>query len=60
MIGLINLMKRWQTGTVRYICGSLTPKGKKWQIFQVLLDEHEQILTSFSDFVTSASCIADT
>ena len=47
-------------GTVRYICGSLTSKGKKWPIFQVLLDEHEQILTSSSDFVASVSCIPDT
>ena len=33
-------------GTVRYICGALTSKVKRWQIFQVPLNEHEQILAS--------------
>ena len=33
-------------GTVRYICGALTSKGKRWQIFQVPLNEHEQVLAS--------------
>ena len=31
-------------GTVRYICGALQSKGKRRQIFQVPLNEHEQIL----------------
>ena len=34
-------------GTVRYICGSLSSKKKRGRpIFQVPLDEHEQILAS--------------
>ena len=35
-------------GTVRYICGALTSKGKRWQIFQVPLNKHEQVLASLS------------
>ena len=31
-------------GTVRYICGALQSKGKRRQIFQVPLNEHEQML----------------
>lgn len=31
-------------GTVRYICAAFISKGKKQPIFQVPLDEHEQIL----------------
>jgi len=33
-------------GTVRYICGALTSEGKRQQIFQVPLNEQEQILAS--------------
>ena len=34
-------------GTVRYICGPLVPKRRRGRaIYQVPLDEHEQILTS--------------
>ena len=33
-------------GTVRYICGALQSKGKRRQIFQVPLNEHEQMLAS--------------
>ena len=33
-------------GTVCHICGALTSKGKRRQIFQVPLNEHEQILAS--------------
>ena len=33
-------------GTVHYIFGALTSKGKRQQTFQVPLNEHEQILAS--------------
>ena len=33
-------------GTVRYICGALQSKGKRRQIFQVPMNEHEQMLAS--------------
>ena len=33
-------------GTVHYICGALTSKGKRRQIFQVPLNEYKQILAS--------------
>ena len=32
--------------TVRCICGALQSKGKRRQIFQVPLNEHEQMLAS--------------
>ena len=33
-------------GTVHYVFGALTSKGKRRQTFQVPLNEHEQILAS--------------
>ena len=33
-------------GTVRCICGALQSKGKRRQIFQVPMNEHEQMLAS--------------
>ena len=33
-------------GTARYICGALQSKGKRRQIFQVPVNEHEQMLAS--------------